>query len=79
MFKKFICTSAISIVLLTGSVFADNGRGIHVGGTTGTSDNSTSGTGTNGSDVLLGGAGDDFLPIARAMLVAGVKYLIRIG
>jgi subtilisin family serine protease len=75
MLKKFMLGSAMSIMLFGGSVFADNGHGTHVAGTIGAVSNNGTAIGGNGRDVLLGGAGTDYLSVVVYLMVAGVQYL----
>lgn len=59
MIKKYILASAVSVVFLSGSIFA-NGHGTHTAGTIGaTGNNGTATTGNNGRDLLVGGTGAD--------------------
>jgi Ca2+-binding RTX toxin-like protein len=71
MFKKVMLGTLMSVTLLGGSVFADSGRGANIAGTIGNSS-----IGGQGRDVLLGGAGTDYLSVAVNLLIAGVDYLV---
>lgn len=71
MLKKLMLGTAMSVMLFGGSVFADTGRGLAAAGT-----NANSAIGRQGSDVLLGGAGTDYLSVAVNLLVAGIQYLV---
>ena len=76
--RKYILGSMLSVLFLSGTLLADIGHGTHTAGTIGAVGNNGTTLGGGGRDLLLGGAGGDYLEAARLLLVAGVQYLVYV-